>query len=32
MRAAMAKEDASQSYRPGEQDVTASVQITFQLN
>ena len=32
MRAAMAKEDASQSYRPGEQDVTASVQITFELN
>lgn len=32
MRVAMATQDSSESYRPGEQDVTASVQITFQLN
>lgn len=32
MRATMAEDNASESYRPGEQDVTASVQMTFQLN
>ncbi|MBM7334334.1 MAG: SIMPL domain-containing protein [Alcanivorax sp.] len=31
MRAAMAKEDSMESYRPGEQDVSANVQITFEL-
>ncbi|GAA5128207.1 SIMPL domain-containing protein [Alloalcanivorax gelatiniphagus] len=31
MRAAIAKDEGSQSYRPGEQDVSANVQITFEL-
>lgn len=31
MRMAMAKEDSANSYRPGEQDVTATVRITFEL-
>lgn len=31
MRLAMAKQESSDSYRPGEQDVTATVQITFAL-